>query len=113
VSGRFGWCLPLGLSIQGLRDEFDVEDLEGDWDAVREAVAEDDEPVIVTIANPSPLVELVGDHAVVIFRIESAEDDGEQVVYMDPSTGTYESKPLNEFLQWWDAPGQRGFLLRR
>ena len=103
-------------SIEGLREalqtEFDLEILENDWDSVREAVEENDEPVIVTIANPNPLAELSGDHAVVVFRIERSGQSVESIVYMDPESGTYESKPLAEFLQWWDAPGERGFLLR-
>lgn len=103
-------------SLEGLRDalgtEFDVEVLENDWDGIREAVEENDEPVIVTIANPSPLAELVGDHAVVFFQIGYLGGSHERVVYMDPESGTYESKQIEEFLLWWDAPGQRGFLLR-
>ena len=102
-------------SMDGLRDalgtEYDVETLEGDWASIYEAVSEDDEPVIVTIANPSPLAELVGDHAVVIFQIRDFGGE-ERVVYMDPESGIDESKPTAEFLQWWDTPGQRGFLLR-
>ena len=103
-------------SIDGLRDalqtEFDLEILENDWDGIREAVEENDEPVIVTIANPSPLAELSGDHAVVVFQIRRSGYFDETVVYMDPESGTHESKPTAEFLQWWDTPGQRGFLLR-
>lgn len=103
-------------SLDGLRDalgtEFDVEVLESDWDGIYEAVVENDEPVIVTIANPSPLAELVGDHAVVVFQIGYFGEREEQVVYMDPESGIYESKRTDEFLQWWDTPGQRAFLLR-
>ncbi len=103
-------------SLEGLRDavgtEFDVEDVEGDWDGIREAVEENDEPVIITIANPNPLAELVGDHAVVVFQIGRFGEHEEHVVYMDPESGTYESKRVDEFLLWWDTPGQRGFLLR-
>ena len=103
-------------SIDGLRDalktEFDLEVMEGDWNVIREAVEENDVPVIVTIANPSPLAELVGDHAVVVFQIGYFEGFEERVVYMDPESGTYESKQIEEFLQWWDTPEQRGFLLR-
>lgn len=103
-------------TIDGLRDalqtEFDLEILENDWDGIREAVEENDEPVIVTIANPSPLAELSGDHAVVVFQIRCLDEGSESVVYLDPESGTYERKPLAEFLQWWDVPGQRGFLLR-
>ena len=102
-------------SIDGLRDalktEFDLETLEGDWDSIYDAVSED-EPVIVTIANPSPLAELVGDHAVVIFQIGHLGGAKERVVYMDPESGTQESKTTEEFLRWWDVPGQRGFLMR-
>lgn len=104
-------------SVEGLRDalvtEFDMEvlDLEGDWEGICEAVRED-EPVIVTIANPSPLAELVGDHAIVVFQIRYFGERDEHVVYMDPESGIYVSKRTDEFLQWWDTPGQRGFLLR-
>ncbi len=105
-------------SIESLRDalvaEFDMDvlDMEGDWEGICEAVREDDEPVIVTIANPNPLAELVGDHAVVVFQIRHLGERGEHVVYMDPESGTHESKQTDEFLQWWDTPGQRGLLLR-
>ena len=105
-------------SLDGLRaalpTELDVEVLEGevDWDGICEAIWDNDEPVIVTIANPNPLAELVGDHAIVIFQIMSLDEGDERVVYMDPESGTHESKPTDEFLQWWDTPGQRGFLLR-
>ena len=103
-------------TLDGLREalqtEFDLEILENDWDSIQEAVQENDEPVIVTIANPSPLAELSGDHAVIVFQIRRSDDFRESIVYMDPESGTYESKPLSEFLQWWDTPGQRGFLLR-
>lgn len=88
----------------------EVQELEGDWDGIHEAVWENDEPVIVTIASPNPLAELVGDHAVVIFQFIGGR--AERVVYMDPESGTHESKPIDEFLLWWDAPGQRAFLLR-
>ena len=102
-------------TLDGLRDalrtEFDVVELENDWDGIQEAV-EEEEPVIVTIANPSPLAELSGGHAVVIFQMRRLNDFSERVVYLDPESGTHESKPLAEFLQWWDVPGQRGFLLR-
>ncbi len=113
VPGRA--CL-WGNAVAGLRDalgtEFEVEDLEGDWDGICEAIEADDVPVIVTIANPSPLAELVGDHAVVILQIAYSVGDDERVVYMDPESGVYESKRTDEFLLWWDTPGQRGFLLR-
>ena len=113
--GSGGACL-WDNSIEGLRDalgtEFDVIDLEGDWDGIREAVEENDEPVIVTIANPNPLAELVGDHAVVVFQIGYFGEYSERVVYMDPESGVYESKGADELLLWWDTPGQRGFLLR-
>lgn len=103
-------------TLDGLRDalqtEVDVVELENDWDGIREAVEENDEPVIVTIANPSPFAEFVGDHAVVIFQVQRLGDFSESVVYLDPESGTYESKPTAEFLRWWDTPGQRGFLLR-
>ena len=105
-------------SIGGLRNalvtEFDIEvlDLEGDWGGICEAVRDNDEPVIVTVANPNPLAELVGDHAVVVFQIRSLGERDERVVYMDPESGTHESKQTDEFLQWWDTPGQRGLLLR-
>lgn len=118
-----GWCRvrPGGacvwlLSLQGLGEalqgEFDVEDVEGDWAAVREAVEENDEPVIVTIANPCVLVELVGVHAVVVIGIGHFKGDEEQVMYMDPAIGRYESKGQDEFLAWWDVAGKQGFLLR-
>ena len=113
--GSGGACI-WDVSVGGLRDalqnEFDVIDLEGDWDGVREAVEANDEPVIATIANPNPLLEFVGDHAVVIYGIEANESQGEQVVDMDPSTGTHESKQLEDFLQWWTAPGRRAFIIR-
>lgn len=105
-------------SIEGLRDalvaELDMEvlELEGDWDGIREAIEENDEPIIVTIANPNPLADLIGDHAIVVFQISSLGEDEERVVYMDPESGTFESKRTDEFLQWWDVPGQRAFLLR-
>ena len=113
--GPGGACL-WDNTIAGLRDalgtEFDVEVLEGDWDGIREAVEENDEPVIVTIANPSPLADLVGDHAVVIFQIGHFGGHSERVVYMDPEGGGYETKQTDEFLLWWDTPGERAFLLR-
>ena len=105
-------------SMAGLRDadginwEAEVVDMVEDWESIREAVQENDEPVIVTIANPSPLAELVGDHAIVVFQIENFGESGECIVYMDPESGTYESKRTDEFLLWWDMPGQRGFVLR-
>lgn len=105
------WDLSLGGLRDALQGEFDVDDLEGDWDGIREAV-ENDAPVIVTIANPNPMVELVGVHAVVFIRIEATEGDGEQGMYMDPATGTYERKSLAEFQQWWDTPGQQAFVIR-
>ena len=90
-------------SLDGLRDalqtEFDVVELENDWDGIWEAVEENDEPVIVTIANPSPLAKLSGDHAVVVFQIRRSGHSDENVVYLDPESGTHESKPLAEFLQ--------------
>lgn len=105
-------------SLEGLRHalalELDAEivDVEGDWESICEAVIDDDEPVIVTIANPSPLAELVGDHAIVVFQLANFGGQNERVVYMDPESGRYEHKALDEFLQWWDTPGQRGFLIR-
>lgn len=90
----------------------EVVTVEGDWESICEAVIENDEPVIVTIANPSILAELIGDHAIVIFQISHFGEQDETVVYMDPESGTYESKGMGEFLQWWDTPGQRGFLIR-
>ena len=105
-------------SIDGLREalmielDMEVQELEGDWDGICEAVWDNGEPVIVTIANPNPLAELVGDHAIVIFQIVSLGERDERIVYMDPESGTHESKPTDEFIQWWDKPGQRGFLLR-
>ncbi len=105
-------------TIAGLRDadgidwEAEIVDMEGDWAGIREAVSENDEPVIVTIANPNPLADLVGDHAVVVFQIENFGEPDERVIYMDPESGTYESKKVEEFLLWWDTPGQRGFVLR-
>ena len=104
-------------TLQGLRHALPLEldeeivEVEGDWTSIYDAVAENDEPVIVTIANPNPLTELVGDHAVVIFQLRHF-GEYDEVVYMDPESGTYERKGLNEFLLWWDTPGQRGFLIR-
>lgn len=103
-------------SIDGLRNalqgEFDIEVLDGDWEAVRAAVETNDEPVIVNIANPNPRVQLLGTHAVVVIRFEFPEGGEEQVVYMDPASGIYERKSVEEFLLWWDAAGQFCFLLR-
>ena len=110
--GSLFWDDTLDGLRDALRTEFDLVELEGDWEGIQEAVEENDEPVIVTIANPSPLAELSGDHAVVVFQVQHLDDFSESVVYLDPESGTYESKPLAEFLQWWDTPGQRGFLLR-
>ncbi len=103
-------------SIDGLRrasqGEFDLEILDGEWDALYEAVKENDEPVIVTIANPNFLAERIGTHAVVVFSVEEVDGEHEQVVYMDPASGTYERKSQNEFLKWWGAAEQLAFLIR-
>lgn len=107
-------------SVRGLRralqeeqGEYDVVDVEGDWDGLRESVEDNDEPVIVSIANPNPLAEVVAGHAVVILRFEASKDGQEYVVYMDPASGSRERKPTDEFLDWWDTMDRPGFLFRR
>ncbi len=102
----------LRISLQEERGEYEVISLEGEWDAIREAVMENDEPIIVTIANPNPLVELLGSHAVVITEFTTGQDTEERVTYMDPATGTYASKSLSEFQAWWNLPGECAMLLR-
>ena len=112
--GACRWDDSLEDLSRALALELDAEvvNLEGDWEGIFEAVMDNDEPAIVTIANPNPLAELVGDHAVVILEIRRSDEQKKYVVYMDPESGTYESKELDEFFQWWDTPGQRGFLIR-
>lgn len=102
----------LRSALQEEQGVYDVISVEGDWDALREAVEENDEPVIVSIANPSPQAEFVAGHAVVVIRFEASDDGQEYVVYMDPATGSYERKSADEFLDWWDMMDRLGFLFR-
>jgi hypothetical protein len=97
--------------MDGLRQQFDIEDLEGDWDTISEELIVNEEPVIVTIAHPFLPLERTGDHAVVLIGLDTKEGE-DDIQFMDPLTGTIESKPLSQFLLWWDAPGQRAFILR-
>ena len=93
-------------ALDGLATEFDVEDLEDDWDAVSDAVNNNEEPVVVTIARPDVAV-IREDHAVVLVDV-----DEESVTYLDPMTGDFVQANISVFLLWWNTPGARAMLLR-
>jgi hypothetical protein len=98
---------------EGLAEEFAVEDLQGEWDRIRQFVERDGHPVIVTIGNPWSLLteQILPDHAIVVVGFEFVPGT-EEVVYMDPATGTLERMPLDRFLFGWSIPGEKAFTIR-
>jgi hypothetical protein len=113
-----GWCqlTPQGgaiwdISLDNLKRELDIDDLEDNWDGIVETVEIEEYPVIVTISHPDIPTSRTGDHAVVIVGIVEVSGE-ETVLYMDPIRENIEQMSSTIFQKWWDAPGGRAFVIR-
>ena len=108
------------MAIDGLRDEgFELEELIGRTqeeaeNQLREQFSSaEDVPIIVTLKNPALPARM--DHAVVVIdirRVQTAGGEREIVEYFDPLTGDLVEDTRGAFWFYWDAAGQRAFILR-
>ena len=98
-------------AVDGLLARFpDSEEITGGaWDTVCDALVLNEEPVIVTISDPTA-PEFRADHAVVVLGF--SDESGDVLLLCDPESGDIGEMSTTAGKRWWDTPGGRAFILR-